>query len=144
MVKEISEEDLRADLADRLAYHCNFLGDITDLGIQTENTAYLSSKWMFVNTLHGTPNHQSFVYELFNKETATKTASIVLSQKFMSNGLKVIQVKYSYYRKGKLIVEKQVQSLLTVHKELILEGIVNYIPKTVLECFLKGFDYLVL
>ena len=70
---------------------------------------------------------------------------IYLTQKLLKNRLrlfKYVEVKYLYYRNGKVSVEKAVQNYPTLSVEFVLGNVVTVIPKSVLERFLKGFEKL--
>lgn len=137
------EQEMRLNLADKITHHCNFLKDLNDLGTQEDVAVPLSSKWMFVETLYGCSAYQYIAYDLFNKETAKKSASIILYRREAdSEEFKYIEVKYLYYRNGKVSVEKVVQNYPNLSVDSVLDTVVCAIPKSVLERFLKGLERL--
>lgn len=139
----MTEQEMRVDLADKVAHHCNFLKDLKDLGTHEDVATQLNSKWLFVETLYGSSAYQYIAYDLFNKETDKKVASLIL-YRHESNleEFKYIEVKYLYYRNGKLSVERVVQNYPNLSVESVLDNVVSVIPKSILERFLSGFDKL--
>lgn len=134
---------MRLNLADKITHHCNFLKDLKDLGTQEDVAVALSSEWMFVETLYGCSAYQYIAYDLFNKETDKKSASLILYRREAdSEEFRYVEVKYLYYRNGKVSVEKAVQNYPNLSVESVLDNVVSFIPKTVLERFLKGFEKL--
>ena len=134
---------MRLNLADKITHHCNFLKDLKDLGTQEDVAVGLSSEWMFVETLYGCSAYQYIAYDLFNKETDKKSASLILYRREAdSEEFRYVEVKYLYYRNGKVSVEKAVQNYPNLSVESVLDNVVSFIPKTVLERFLKGFEKL--
>lgn len=139
----MTEQEMRLELADKLTHHCNFLKDLKDLGTHEEVAAQLNSKWMFVETLYGCSAYQYIAYDLFNKETAKKSASLILYRhEAKLEEFKYVEVKFLYYRNGKVSVEKVVQNYPTLSVEFVLGNVVTVMPKSVLERFLKGFEKL--
>lgn len=137
------EQNMRLNLADKITHHCNFLKDLKDLGTQEDVAVGLSSEWMFVETLYGCSAYQYIAYDLFNKETDKKSASLILYRREAdSEEFRYVEVKYLYYRNGKVSVEKAVQNYPNLSVESVLDNVVSFIPKTVLERFLKGFEKL--
>lgn len=139
----MTEHEMRVELADKVAHHCNFLKDLKDLGTQEEVVAQLNSKWMFVETLYGCSAYQYIAYDLFNKETAKKVASLILYRRDAKlEEFKSVEVKYLYYRNSKLSVEKVVQNYPNLSVESVLDNVVSAMPKSILERFVKGFEKL--
>ena len=137
------EQEMRLNLADKITHHCNFLKDLKDLGTQEDVAVHLNPKWMFVETLYGCSAYQYIEYDLFNKETAKKSASLILYRREAgSEEFKYVEVKYLYYRNGKVSVEKAVQNYPNLSVESVLDTVVSVIPKSVLERFLRGFEKL--
>lgn len=139
----MTEQEMRVELADKVAHHCNFLQDLKDLGAHEEVAAQLNSKWMFVETSYGSSAYQYIAYDLFNKETAKKSASLILYRHEANlEEFKYIEVKFLYYRNGKLSVEKVVQNYPNLSVDSVLDNVVSIIPKAVFERFIKGFEKL--
>lgn len=139
----MTEQEMRLELADKVAHQCNFLQDLKDLGTQEDVAVHLNPKWMFVETLYGCSAYQYIEYDLFNTETAKKSASLILYRREAgSEEFKYVEVKYLYYRNRKVSVEKAVQNYPTLSVEFVLGNVVTVIPKSVLERFLKGFEKL--
>lgn len=139
----MTEQEMRVKLADKVAHHCNFLKDLKDLGAHEDVAIQLNSKWLFVETLYGSSTYQYIVYDLFNKETDKKVASLILYRNESNlEEFKYIEVKYLYYRNSKLLVEKVVQNYPNLSVDSVLDNVVSIIPKSVLERFIKGFEKL--
>lgn len=139
----MTEQEMRVELADKITHQCNFLQDLKDLGTHEEVAAQLHSKWMFVETLYGSSAYQYIAYDLFNKETAKKSASLILHRHDAKlEEFKYVEVNFLYYRNGKVSVEKAVQNYPTLSVESVLDNVVSIIPKAVLERFIKGFEKL--
>lgn len=139
----MTEQEMRVELADKITHNCTFLKDLKDLGTHEEVAAQLNSKWMFIETIYGCSAYQYIAYDLFNKETAKKSASLILYRhEAKLEAFKYVEVKFLYYRNGKVSVEKVVQNYPNLSVEFVLNNIVSAIPKSILECFVKGFEKL--
>lgn len=139
----MTEQEMRVELAEKITHHCNFLKDLKELGAHEDVAAQLNSKWLFVETLYGSSAYQYIAYDLFNKETDKKVASLILYRNESNlEEFKYIEVKYLYYRNSKLSVEKVVQNYPNLSVDSVLDNVVSIIPKAVLERFIKGFEKL--
>lgn len=139
----MTEQEMRVELADKITHHCNFLKGLKDLGAHEDVAAQLNSKWLFVETLYGSSVYQYIAYDLFNKETDKKVASLILYRNESNlEEFKYIEVKFLYYRNGKVSVERIVQNYPNLSVDSVLDSVVSIIPKSVLECFIKGFEKL--
>lgn len=139
----MTEQEMRVELADKITHHCNFLKGLKDLGAHEDVAVQLNSKWLFVETLYGSSVYQYIAYDLFNKETDKKVASLILYRNESNlEEFKYIEVKFLYYRNGKVSVERIVQNYPNLSVDSVLDNVVSIIPKSVLERFIIGFEKL--
>lgn len=139
----MTEQEMRVELAEKITHHCNFLKGLKELGAHEDVAAQLNSKWLFVETLYGSSAYQYIAYDLFNKETDKKSASLILHRhEAKLEEFKYVEVKFLYYRNGKVSVERIVQNYPNLSVDSVLDNVVSIIPKSILERFLKGFEKL--